>query len=69
MPLPLDKHCFSNYNIGVYRGMAKFGIALGSGPRGRGFESRYSDQKSGDHIRGRRFLYRENSTPILRVLL
>ena len=24
--------------------MAKFGIALGSGPRGRGFESRYSDQ-------------------------
>ena len=25
--------------------MAKFGIALGSGPRGRGFESRCSDQK------------------------
>ena len=25
--------------------MAKFGIALGSGPRGLGFESRYSDQK------------------------
>ena len=25
--------------------MAKFGIALGSGPRGRGFESRHSDQK------------------------
>ena len=25
--------------------MAKFGIALGAGPRGRGFESRYSDQK------------------------
>ena len=24
--------------------MAKFGIALGSGPRGRGFESRHSDQ-------------------------
>ena len=23
--------------------MAKFGIALGSGPRGLGFESRYSD--------------------------
>ena len=35
--------------------MAKFGIALGSGPRGLGFESRYSDQKSGDHICGRRF--------------
>ena len=26
------------------RGVAKFGIALGSGPRGLGFESRYSDQ-------------------------
>ena len=26
--------------------MAKFGIALGSGPRGLGFESRYSDQKN-----------------------
>ena len=25
--------------------MAKFGIALGSGPRGLGFESRYSDHK------------------------
>ena len=25
--------------------MAKLGIALGSGPRGRGFESRHSDQK------------------------
>ena len=35
--------------------MAKFGIALGSGPRGLGFESRYSDQKSGDRIRGCRF--------------
>ena len=26
--------------------MAKFGIALGSGPRGLGFESRHSDQKN-----------------------
>ncbi len=26
--------------------MAKFGIALGSGPRGLGFESRHSDKKS-----------------------
>ena len=26
------------------RGVAKFGIALGSGPRGRGFKSRHSDQ-------------------------
>ena len=38
--------------------MAKFGIALGSGPRGLGFESRYSDQNSGDHIRGRRNFFR-----------
>ncbi len=27
----------------LYRGVAKFGIALGSGPRGRGFESPHSD--------------------------
>ena len=32
------------YNISSYRGVAKFGIALGSGPRGLGFESRHSDQ-------------------------
>ena len=29
--------------ISKLRGVAKFGIALGSGPRGRGFESRHSD--------------------------
>lgn len=28
------------------RGVAQFGSALGSGPRGRGFESRHSDQKN-----------------------
>ena len=32
--------------------MAKLGIALGSGPRGLGFESRYSDQKCGNRFRG-----------------
>ena len=32
--------------------MAKFGIALGSGPRGLGFESRHSDQKE-DRLAGR----------------
>ena len=32
--------------------MAKFGIALGSGPRGLGFESRYSDQKKKVHLKG-----------------
>ena len=30
----------------AFRGVAKFGIALGSGPRGLGFESRHSDQKA-----------------------
>ena len=38
--------------------MAKFGIALGSGPRGLGFESRYSDQNSGDHKCGHQNFYR-----------
>ena len=27
----------------IFRGVAKLGIALGSGPRGPGFESRHSD--------------------------
>ena len=31
--------------IEPHRGVAKLGIALGSGPRGRGFESRHSDQR------------------------
>ena len=35
--------------------MAKFGIALGSGPRGRGFESPYSDQKTGIRFCGFQF--------------
>jgi hypothetical protein len=30
--------------------VAKFGIALGSGPRGPGFESRRSDQPKAEHI-------------------
>ena len=38
--------------------MAKLGIALGSGPRGLGFESRYSDQKNPDRISGRDFFNR-----------
>ena len=36
----------------VQRGVAKFGIALGSGPRGHGFKSRHSDQKSVDFVGG-----------------
>ena len=44
-PLALDNNRKFHYNIIRYRGMAKFGIALGSGPRGLGFESRYSDQE------------------------
>ena len=31
----------------THRGVAQFGSVLGSGPRGRGFESRHSDQKGG----------------------
>ena len=41
----LDNCIKTHYNNLVYRGVAKFGIALGSGPRGRGFESRHSDQR------------------------
>ena len=41
----LDKAKKIHYNMQVNRGVAKFGIALGSGPRGLGFESRHSDQK------------------------
>ena len=48
-PSLLDKGSRHFYNgLGIQfqiRGVAKFGIALGSGPRGRGFESRHSDQK------------------------
>ena len=49
--LVLDKGWNSHYNSLVYRGMAKFGIALGSGPRGLGFESRYSDHNKNVHLR------------------
>lgn len=31
--------------MNALRGVAKFGIALGSGPRGRGFKSRHSDHR------------------------
>ena len=43
--------------------MAKFGIALGSGPRGLGFESRYSDQrkKSCDAMRFKAFSFLSNA--------
>ncbi len=37
-------------SLGEYRGVAKLGIALGSGPRGRGFESRHSDHKAHRYI-------------------
>ena len=40
----------------AHRGVAKFGIALGSGPRGHGFKSRHSD-----HIRTSRLI--ENCLP------
>jgi hypothetical protein len=34
-------------NFTIYRGVAKFGIALGSGPRGLGFKSPHSDHNVG----------------------
>ena len=46
----LDKIGFFQYNGQGHRGVAKFGIALGSGPRGLGFESRHSDQNCGNSI-------------------
>ena len=39
--------------------MAKFGIALGSGPRGPGFESRCSDQKKKVHLYRWAFFFKE----------
>ena len=42
---PLDISPQYKYNGKAYRGVAKFGIALGSGPRGLGFESPHSDQR------------------------
>ena len=42
------RYLTSNKNFTIIhkqRGVAKFGIALGSGPRGLGFESRHSDQR------------------------
>ena len=41
----LDILRLNHYNtlVTLFRGVAKFGIALGSGPRGRGFKSRHSD--------------------------
>ena len=38
--------------------MAKLGIALGSGPRGRGFESRHSDHS---------FLYELFGIPVIMI--
>lgn len=41
---PLDNYGLFHYTFNCsLRGVAKFGIALGSGPRGLEFESRHSD--------------------------
>ena len=48
----LDKAQEIHYNSQVNRGVAKFGIALGSGPRGRGFESRHSDHRKASKSQG-----------------
>ena len=37
---------YTNMRCLIYPGVAKFGIALGSGPRGRGFKSRHSDHQA-----------------------
>ena len=39
------------YNIQALSGCSADGSVLGSGPRGRGFKSRCSDQKEPVHIR------------------
>ncbi len=49
---PLDTLFKNPYNKYGFRGVAKFGIALGSGPRGLGFESRHSDQNAGIRLCG-----------------
>ena len=43
----LKRQAFAIIYRHARRGVAQFGSALGSGPRGRGFESRRLDQKSG----------------------
>ena len=42
--ISVDKIRSGSYNKKAVRGVAQFGSALGSGPRGREFESRHSDQ-------------------------
>lgn len=42
----LDNRKQKWYNTKALRGVAQFGRALGSGPRGRKFKSSHSDQKS-----------------------
>ncbi len=42
----LTKNKMYDILIRSHRGVAQFGSALGSGPRGRGFESRHSDHKN-----------------------
>ena len=45
------------YNNKDNRGVAQFGSALGSGPRGRGFKSRHLDHKNADGRIGRPHFY------------
>ena len=47
--LPEEYSIIPKHMKSVHRGVAKFGIALGSGPRGHGFKSRHSDQKDRTH--------------------
>ncbi len=43
----------------LFRGVAQFGSALGSGPRGRGFKSRHLDQKERRILRRSFFAFSE----------
>ena len=43
----------------LFRGVAQFGSALGSGPRGRGFKSRHLDQKERRILRRSFFVFNQ----------
>ena len=45
----------------LFRGVAQFGSALGSGPRGHGFESRHSDHIAAGFIACGDFFYSQKN--------
>ena len=65
--MPLDKGGMGRYNSIAFRsGCSAAGSALGSGPRGRGFKSRHSDQKSRMRRRSGFFFSRLSPTALRR---